>query len=37
MHRKIDTEIEGSEPPGHFIDESLYKIVCKNKICNFRR
>lgn len=37
MDRKIDTEIDGSEPLGHFIDESLYRIVFRNNICLFRR
>lgn len=37
MDRKIDTEIDGLEPSGHFIDESLYRIVCKNNIRLFRR
>jgi hypothetical protein len=37
MDRKIDTEIDGLEPSGYFIDESLYRIVCKNNMCLFRR
>ncbi len=37
MDRKIDTEIDGLEPSGHFINESLYRIVFRNNICLFRR
>ncbi len=37
MDRKIDTEIDEPEPLGHFIDESLYRIVCRNNICFLRR
>lgn len=35
MDRKIDTEIDGLEPSGHFIDESLYRIVCKKQYLSF--